>query len=115
MAYILRDLNRRLKAKHGPAMKRFLCVFYTCVVPFSAHANYTGRYCEIEYAYTENGEQVSGEFYMYSDRYGESDSVYTEYGEIVYGECYRYNEQYCELDNVFTQDGEMVTGECYIY
>ena len=66
-------------------------------------------------AYTESGEYVYGEFYMYSDKYGEADGVYTESGEYVYGECYRYSGRYCEMDGAYTESGEYVYGECYIY
>ncbi len=55
-----------------------------------ADDHYIGRYCEMDGAYTEYGEDVYAEFYMYSNRYGESDGAYTESGEYVYGECYIY-------------------------
>ena len=56
----------------------------------TSHADFTGRYCELDGAVTENGDSVTGE-------------------------CYRYSEQYAELEGATTEDGESVTGECYIY
>tara|TARA_B100000767_G_C19686279_1_gene501919 strand:- start:401 stop:691 length:291 start_codon:yes stop_codon:yes gene_type:complete len=81
---------------------------------FNANAEYRGRYCEIDVAYTESGEIVYGEFYMFSENYGEADSVYTESGDYIYGQCYRQGD-YCEMIGVYTGKGEYVYGECYIY
>ena len=74
-------------------MKKFILIFIpllSFIISTSVDAQFQGRYCEMDGAYTESGETVYGEFYMYSERYGEADNVYTESGEYVYGECYRY-------------------------
>ena len=89
-------------------------LLFTSIQAF-AQEDLTGKYCEIEEAYTDSGTPVYGEFYMYSDAYGEADNVYTEDNEAVYGECYRYDGNYCELDGAYTENGEDVNGSCYIY
>jgi len=78
-------------------------------------AGFEGRYCELDGATTEDGEQVTGECYMYSDQYGELDGAQTETGESVTGECYRYSENYAELEGAKTESGKTVSGECYFY
>ena len=60
------------------------------ILSVDVFAQYQGRYCEMDGAYTESGKAVYGEFYMYSENYGEADGAYTEAGEAVYGECYIY-------------------------
>lgn len=95
---------------------KILIAFLTLIFFFNnAHAEYQGRYCEMDGAYTESGKIVYGEFFMYSENYGEADGAYTEDNEYVYGECYRYSGNYCEMDGVYTDSGEAVTGGCYIY
>ena len=96
-------------------MRKVFIVWILCTGFFPNSANteeYEGKSCEIDGAYTDSGEAVYGEFYMYSDNYGESDGAYTESGEAVYGECYRYSGQYCEMDGAHTESGESVNGEC---
>ena len=78
-------------------------------------ADYSGKYCEMDGAYTESGEYVYGEFYMYSDKYGEAHGAYTDSGEYIYGECYRYSGRYCEMDGAYTESGDAVYGKCYIF
>jgi hypothetical protein len=102
----------------GRQMKLMLIRLHVVLgVMFSsfALAEYQGRYCEMDGVYTESGEPVYGEFYMWSDKYGESDGAYTSSGESVHGECYRYSGRYCEMDGAYTDSGESVSGECYIY
>tara|TARA_B110000902_G_C14117496_1_gene516811 strand:- start:99 stop:398 length:300 start_codon:yes stop_codon:yes gene_type:complete len=94
-------------------------IFFLCLaLSLNASAftlNAEGKYCQIEGAYTSDGESVYGEFYMYSNDYGEADGAYTDGGDSVSGECYRYSERYCELEGAYTSEGESVFGECYIY
>ena len=98
-------------------MMKFLTIIVFSILIFSSlsHANFQGRYCEMDGVYTDSGKTVYGEFYMYSDEYGESDGAYTEDYEAVYGECYRYSDRYCEMDGAYTESGEGVYGVCYIH
>lgn len=100
-------------------MNNFIfAVIFTLVLLMASGASaadYEGRYCELEGATTESGEQVTGECYMYSDRYGELEGAQTENGESVSGECCRYSESYAELEGAETESGESVSGECYFY
>ena len=90
-------------------------VLCTLLSTSASQAEYVGRSCEIDNAYTETGKAVYGAFYMYSEDYGEADGAYTEDGDAVYGECYRYSANYCEMDGAYTDSGESVSGECNIY
>jgi hypothetical protein len=96
--------------------KKFNFILLFMILGTSASlADFTGRYCELDGATTDNGESVTGVCYFYSDRYGELEEATTDDGESVTGECYRYSEQYAELEGATTDDGQSVTGECYIY
>ena len=90
-----------------------LILIFACIG--TSQADFSGKYCEMDGAYTSGGEYVYGEFYMDSDKYGEADGAYTDSGEYVYGECYRYSGRYCEMDGAYTESGDEVYGECYIY
>ena len=69
----------------------------------TSSVSYANSYCELEGAYTDSGETVTGQCYMYSQDYGELEGAVTENGEFVTGQCYRYSKDYAELDLAVTK------------
>ena len=52
-------------------MKKFILIFIpllSFIISTSVDAQFQGRYCEMDGAYTESGETVYGEFYIYNSK-----------------------------------------------
>ena len=89
-------------------------MMYMCLhtVNLQADDHFTGRYAECR-GTTDDGENVSGECYLYSNTYGDFSGT-TDDGESASGECWRWSDNYADLESVSTDNGESVTGDCYL-
>ena len=55
--------------------KLFEILVLSLLISGNVFAEYQGRYCEMDGAYTSSGKAVYGEFYMYSENHGEAGPI----------------------------------------